>query len=231
MRAGESEGAGRGPLPRRGGAARAVVLALGAALLWLDAPPARAQTNSGIGAPPGSAADRFRKAREGAGTADFLRRTNDPDPAVRAQALKSLAESGDPRAKDAALEALDDADARVQNRALECLVELRAADVAPALLQRLFLAATPRPVRRRILAVLAEIAEPPVARDLLDYAGEETDAELRVAALYAVGQVGDASLEAPLRALADRESDPAVKRIAADAAAAVAARAAAGSRR
>lgn len=162
----------------------------------------------------GTAVERVRKAREGVNVSDQAARLRDPDPQVRLNALKGLAEEGGAGGKDVAIQAVDDPDPRVQAKALDVLVQLRAKDAAPALLQRMFLKGASAPLRKRILVTLRALGDADTARALLDYARNERDAELRGAAVVAVGQLADPSLAEPLRGFAQSETDPNIQRVA-----------------
>ncbi len=162
----------------------------------------------------GSAPDRVQKARAGPGNADQIRRFADPDPMIRIAALKGLADEGDPQGKDLALQALDDPDPRVQIKGLDCLVQLRAKDAAPALTQRMFLKGSSVPLRKRILVTLGILGDPETARQLVDYASAEQDRDLRGSAIVAAGRLADPSTVPSLTTFVEREKDPAVQRVA-----------------
>lgn len=166
----------------------------------------------------GTAVERVRKAREGVNVGDRAARLRDSDPQVRLNALKGVAEDGAADGKDLAIQALDDSDPRVQAKALDVLVQLRAKDAAPALVQRMFLKGASVPLRKRILATLRALGDADTARALLDYAKNESDAELRGAAVVAAGQLADPSLAEPLRGFARSETDPNIRRVANEAA-------------
>jgi HEAT repeat protein len=200
--------------------------------MTLTVSPARAQTprDAGVDSARGhSMQDRVRRARDSGSADERDARLSDPDPSQRLAAVKSLAESGDPEAKDYLVKSLDDADPRVAAAAVDGLVELRATDASLALSQRLFLKGVAKAVRERILSALARIGDPAAARSILDFASQTPDADLRGTALYAIGEIGDASIQTDLRDLADRQTDPSSKRIAADALAKIASRSQAGS--
>ena len=171
-----------------------------------------------------TAVERVRKAHEGLGSTTEPPGLHDPDPAARIQALKSLAEAGDLDGKNFALEALDDPDQRVQSKALDCLVQLKAKDAAPALVQRMFLKGSTPPLRKRILLTLGSLGDAETARELLDYASNETDPGLRGSAIYAVGHLADPSLAGALRGFVEQEKDPGIRRVASDALARVSSR-------
>ena len=193
--------------------------------MTLAVSPGRAQTSkdAAVDSARGhSVQDRLRKAKVGATAEEKDARLSDPDPIQRLAAVKSLAESGDPEAKDYLVRSLDDADPRVAAAAIDGLVELRATDASLALSQRLFLKGVAQSVRERILSALARIGDPAAARSILDFASQTPDADLRGTALYAIGEIGDASIQTDLRDLADRQTDPRSRRVAAEALAKIA---------
>lgn len=191
---------------------RSVVLLAG--LAWCTAAHATpAESLEGASTGSVTAVERARKVREGPPGSDQAERFRHPDPAVRIQALKALADAGDPDGRDIALTALDDADPRVQSKALECLLQLKAKDAAPALVQRMFLKGSSVPLRKRILATLGRLGDVETARQLLEYASGEPDPALRGAAISSVTRLADRSIAPALKGFADQEKDPGIQRM------------------
>jgi HEAT repeat protein len=198
--------------------ARTVAIVLLAGLACsavLHAAQTESVVNSAAGS--GSAIDRANKLHNGNGVISQDKLFRDPDPTVRIQALKTLAEQGGPEAKDLALEALDDSDPRVQSKALECLIQMKAKDAAPALVQRMFLKGSSPALRKRILTTLGAIGDAETARQLLDYASSETDPVLRGGAISALARHADPSLASALQGFVEKEKDPGIQRMASDA--------------
>ena len=193
----------------------AVLLACLGCSAVLYAAQADSVVNSAAGS--GSAIDRANKLRGGNGVISQDKLFRDPDPTIRIQALKTLADAGDHEAKDLALEALDDVDPRVQSKGLECLIQLKAKDAAPVLVQRMFLKGSSPALRRRILTTLGTIGDAETARQLLDYASSETDPVLRGGAISALARHADASLAGALKGFVEQEKDPGIQRLASDA--------------
>ena len=126
----------------------------------------------------------------------------------RLRGVEDLGQSSDPRAVNHLLKAMGDADLRVQARAIDYLGARRASDATPLLVQKLFLAGAPGPLRQRVLTSLGRIGDPSASRPILDFLAQEQNADVRGTAIYALGEIGDVTIRDELVKLGDEEKDP-----------------------
>ena len=89
-----------------------------------------------------SVQSRYNKAKKGANISEWVKRLGDDDPDKRLDAVKSLGDSNDPKAIDYLIQAVNDADPRVEAKAVDYLGRLHAADSTPFLIQKLFTVGT-----------------------------------------------------------------------------------------
>lgn len=200
-------------MPSRTGLLLPLILALAVG----SAASARAQM--GFGGGDTNVQDRYNKARKGANIGEWVRRLGDDDPETRLEAVKSLGDSGDPKAVEPLMQAVGDPDPRVQAKAVDYLGTTRATDATFFLVQRLFLAETPNPMRHRILNALGRIGDPSATRPILDYVyiSRDTPPDLRGTGIFALGEIGDPAARSELVAMLEREQDQRLRRLIQDA--------------
>lgn len=185
--------------------------------------PAHAQYGgvgpSGTQSMLGSAEDtsvqsRYSKAVKGKSLTEWVRRLNEDDPARRLDAVKSLGDSNDPKAVDYLIQAVGDADPRVEAKAVDYLGKLHAADSTPFLIQKLFTVGTRQQLRHRILMTLGKIGDPRASRPILQFVMQAGDLDSRGAGIYAIGEIADNSIHDELKRFSEIENDPRLKRLA-----------------
>jgi len=162
--------------------------------------------------------------RLGSNLEEVAHRMADPQPDVRLEAVKALAESNDPRAHEYLMQAVEDSDPRVAAAAVDALGRMGAKDASTFLAQRLFLAGTNPGLRQRILVALGRIHDPAVARSILDFMQSETDPKVRGTAIRVIGEIGDDSTLSELRTFGEQEKDAQVKALVQEAEAKIEAR-------
>ena len=138
----------------------------------------------------------------------------DPRPGVRMWAVKALAGSGDPKAIPHLVEAALDHDPRIAARAIDFLGRLRVIEAAEFLAERLFVKNTSDPLRLQILVALGRIGDSRTTGRILDFVDVAANAELKAAAVFALGEAGDATIVEDLRRLAADQSDPSIRKVA-----------------
>ncbi len=127
-----------------------------------------------------------------------MRRLDANDPVKRLDAVKSLGESNDPKAIDYLIQAVNDADPRVEAKAVDYLGKLHAADSTPFLIQKLFTVGTRDRLRQRIVMTLGKIGDPRASRPLLQFVSQDINPDIRGAGIYALGELADESLRQDL---------------------------------
>lgn len=157
--------------------------------------------------------ERYNKAKKGGNIGDYARRLTDDEPEIRLEAVKSLGDSGDPKAIEHLIQAITDPDVRVQAKAVEYLGKIRATDATFALVQRLFLADTPDPLRHRILNALGQIGDPSSAKPLAEFLSRDTDPDLRGTGIYALGEIGSPNARPDLVAMLETEENAGLRRL------------------
>jgi HEAT repeat protein len=208
------------------------VLAVAGGVLLTAVGLAHAQYSSGFGggsSPTGlgqgdSLSDRYNKAKRGANIEEWVRRLGDDNPETRLEAVKSLGDSGDPKANDYLMQAAGDPDPRIQSKAIDYLGKIRATDATIFLIQRLFMTGTTDPLRHRILMALGKIGDSRASRPILEFLERDAAPDIRGTAIYAVGEIGDVTIRDDLERLRDREPHPRLKRLVTDALAKISAR-------
>ncbi|MET0151773.1 MAG: HEAT repeat domain-containing protein [Candidatus Binatia bacterium] len=169
---------------------------------------------------PGAKTDResrYERQRAGATPDEWARRLEDPQPEVRLETVKSLAESNDPKAHDLLMQAVEDRDPRVATTAVDALGRNGAKYASSFLAQHLFLAGTSPGLRQRILIALGRIHDPTTARLILEFIRGDADPQLRGTAIRVIGEIDDGSTLADLRRFAEQEKDGQLKTLANDA--------------
>jgi HEAT repeat protein len=176
---------------------------------------------------PGSKGDReMRSDRERGGWTpeEAARRLDDPDPTVRLEAVKALAETNSPRSHEYLMQAAGDSDPRVSAAAVDALGRMGAKEASTFLAQRLFLAGSSPGLRQHILVALGRIHDPAVARPILEYMQGETDPKIRGTAIRVIGEIGDSSTLTELRTFGEQEKNPQMKTLVQEAVARIEAR-------
>jgi HEAT repeat protein len=176
---------------------------------------------------PGAKSDREMRSerqRVGSTVEEVARRIEDPQPDVRLDAVRALAESKDPRAHEYLMQAVGDSDPRVAATAVDALGRMGAKDASTFLAQRLFLAGSSPGLRQHILVALGRIRDPAAARPILEFFQGETDPKIRGTAIRVIGEIGDDSTLPELRPLGAQEKDPQMKSLVQDAVAKIEAR-------
>lgn len=177
-----------------------------------------ASTQSMIGsAEDTSVQSRYSKAVKGKNLNEWIQRLNEDDPGRRLDAVKSLGDSNDPKAVDYLIQAVGDADPRVEAKAVDYLGKLHAADSTPFLIQKLFTVGTRQQLRHRILMTLGKIGDPRASKPILQYVMQAGDVDTRGAGIYAIGEIADNTIHDDLKRFSEVENDPRLKRLADDA--------------
>src|ERR1043166_1412713 len=162
-----------------------------------------------------SVQSRYNKAKKGANISEWVKRLGDDDPDKRLDAVKSLGDSNDPKAIDYLIQAVNDADPRVEAKAVDYLGRLHAADSTPFLVQKLFTVGTKDKLRQRIVMTLGKIGDPRASHPLLQYVMQDGgNADIRGGGAYAIGEIAERSIRDELRRFSEVEEDPRIKRLA-----------------
>jgi hypothetical protein len=176
---------------------------------------------------PGLKSDReMRSDRERGGwtTEEAARRLEDPDPTVRLEAVKALAETNSSKSHEYVMQAVGDSDPRVAAAAVDALGRMGAKEASTLLAQRLFLSAASPGLRQHILVALGKIRDPAAARPVLEFTQGETDPKIRGTAIRVIGEIGDSSTLTELRTFGEQEKDPQMKALVQEAVAKIEAR-------
>ena len=167
---------------------------------------------------------RYRDSRYGRSVSEWVARLGDSNPQIRLDAVKSMGESRDPAVIPHLIEAVLDSDPRVAVRAADYLGKLKATQATDFLCERLFLKSTSDPLRHQILGTIAEIGDSRALSPLLEFVKQTERPKLRGAAIFALGEIGDSTIEPRMAEIADNETDPGMKRLANEALAKIAGR-------
>jgi HEAT repeat protein len=186
-------------------------VALGIAASMLLAAPAVAQVN------PYRVQQRYNEARKGKSIEDWTKRLNDPDPAKRLEAVKSLGESGQPDAIEYLIQATGDPDEAVKIKAIDYLGKLRATDATQVLVQKLFMRDVAPPLKQRILVALGRMGDAKAAQPISEFIKQSNDPAVAGTAIFALGEIGDASVVPNLQDLQRTATDPNMARLAGEA--------------
>jgi len=77
--------------------------------------------------------------------------------------------------------------------------------------QKLYLKDIPKGLRQHVLTALGRIGDPSASRAIVDYLAQEGNKDLRGTGIYALGEIGDISVQDDLRKMGDQESDVRLK--------------------
>ena len=157
---------------------------------------------------------RYERHTKGTSVDDFVKNLASNDPDKRLEGVKSLGASKDPKAIDYLVQAVGDADVRVQVKAIQMLGDLRANDATPVLVQYLFLRTTDANMKQLILAALGKIGDTRAAQPLIEFLHRDLDPATRGTAIFALGEIGASESVEPLEHIVQAESDPIVRRLA-----------------
>jgi HEAT repeat protein len=180
-------------------------------LLLADAAGALAQVN------PYRVQQRYNDAKKGKSIDEWTKRLNDPDPAQRLEAVKSLGESGQPDAIEYLIQATGDPEEAVKIKAIDYLGKLRATDATQVLVQKLFMRDVEPPLKQRILVALGRMGDTKAAQPISEFLKQDTDSAVSGTAVFALGEIGDASVIAHLEQIQRSASDPHLARLAGEA--------------
>jgi HEAT repeat protein len=184
---------------------------IAALLVVAYAAPAMAQVN------PFRVQQRYKEASQGKSIDDYTKRLNDPDPAVRLEAVKNLGESGQTDAIEYLIQATGDSDQSVTIKAIDYLGKLRATAATQILVQKLFMRDVPVNVQQRILVSLGRMGDVRAATPIGEYLGRDTDPATKGTAIFALGEIGDQASVPKLQAIQTDATDPNMQRLAGEA--------------
>jgi len=206
--------------------------AVSLALLVLCSTPSYAQFGLGGGAPsggggsgsdadagvPGQGQSTLRPGSSGPDVEALAGDLADPDPAVRLEAVKSLAEAAkDEEAVQHLIDAMSDQDTRVRLKAIDCLGQARASTATPVLVQTLYLRDSEPWLKKRVLVALGKIGDPRAAKPVADFLGQDTEAELIGTAIFSLGEIGTEDSVPALEVVAQGSSNERLALLANDA--------------
>jgi HEAT repeat protein len=162
--------------------------------------------------------DRYEKNTKGTSIDDFVKNLTSDDAGKRLEAVKSLGATKDTKAVAYLLQALGDADVRVQAKAIDMLGDMRANEAVPVLVQYLFLRTTDANMKPLILVALGKIGDAKAATPIVEYLQRDLDPATRGTAIFALGEIGaPESVDALSRIAAKADEDQTVRRLASDA--------------
>ena len=191
---------------------RVSVVALVVAVSMTGPSVARAQLGlNPYHAGPQDSRSPYAKALDGTDVDQWGRRLDSTNVKDRLLAVEDLGQSDSPRAVTYLLKAMGDKDLRVQARAIDYLGSHRASDATPLLVQKLYLKGIPTGLRQHVLTALGRIGDPSASRPIVDYLSREGNKDVRGTGIYALGEIGDVTVQEDLRKIADRESDARLK--------------------
>jgi HEAT repeat protein len=153
----------------------------------------------------------YAKALDGTNVDQWGHRLDSTNVKDRLLAVEDLGQSDSPRAVTYLLKAMGDKDLRVQSRAIDFLGSHRASDATPLLVQKLYLKGIPTGLRQHVLTALGRIGDPSASRPIVDYLSQEGNRDVRGTGIYALGEIGDITVEDDLRRIGDQESDARLK--------------------
>lgn len=177
-------------------------------LLLVSALPAAAQISSQ------QVRQRYEKSTKGTSIEDFVKKLDSEDADKRLEAVKSLGATKDKKAVEYLIQALGDADLRVQCKAVDMLGEMRATDATPVLIQHLFLVTTDAHMKQRLLAALGKIGDVRAARPIMEFLQRDLDPATRGTAIFALGDIGAPESADTLTQIAQADQDATVRRLA-----------------
>lgn len=164
-----------------------------------------------------AARQRFDQRATGTRIEDFVRKLESDDPLERIDGVRSLGESNDQKALEYLMQAVGDADVRVQAKAIEMLGRMRATEATAVLVQHLFLVTTDARLKRRVLAALGEIGDPKTAKPITDFLAGDLDAATQGSAIFALGEIGSTESVEALERLSESAETPTLQRLAREA--------------
>jgi len=191
---------------RRVGAGWYVSSGLAALVLFTGAAVAQVNSNQ--------MRQRYDRHTKGTSVEDYVKNLSSNDPDKRLEGVKSLGASKDPKAIEYLVQAVGDADVRVQVKAIQMLGDLRANDATPVLVQYLFLRTIDANMKQMILAALGKIGDARAAQPLIEFLHRDLDPATRGTAIFALGEIGALESVEPLDHIVQAESDPMVRRLA-----------------
>jgi len=147
---------------------------------------------------------------------DQLKKLASEDPDERIEGVRGLSESGDPKAIEHLIGAVNDPDERVRVKAIDALGQLKAKDAVPLFVQKLFLRDTDQATKARILVALGKIGDTRATTPILDLLSRDADRPIRGNAVYALGEIGDTRAIPGLEKLAAATDDEALRTLATD---------------
>ncbi len=165
-----------------------------------------------------AARQRYERASKSSNIEGVEQSMRSDDAMERVKGLNDLTSIEDENAVDILLQALGDKDIRVHAKAIDACADLRATAATPVLIQQLFMADTPEPVKRRILAALGKIGDPSAAQPIMDLLDQDLDNDTRGTAIFALGDLGSAESLELLDGIATGEDNRTIKRLARQAA-------------
>jgi HEAT repeat protein len=179
--------------------------------LVLDTVPVAAQVN------PYRVQQRYNDAAKGKSIDEWTKKLNEPDPATRLEAVRSLGDSGKPEAIEYLIQATGDPDEAVKIKAIDYLGKLRATDATQVLVQKLFLRETEPQVKQRILVALGRMGDAKAAPPITEFLKRDSDPAMCGTAVFALGEIGDADTVPKLEELRQRTTDPHLQQLAGEA--------------
>lgn len=176
-------------------------------LLALTASPASAQFNNY------RAVERYNAVSKGSNIAEWHKRLFNDDVNKRLEAVDSLGKEGSEECVKPLLDATSDSDPRVRAKAFDYLGIIGSRRATQTLSQYLFLNDIDAQSKKRVLVALGRIRDPDSVIPLTDFIAKTQDDELRCAALYALGEVGEQGSLEVIQVYVESE-DPDERRIA-----------------
>ncbi len=174
------------------------------------------------GGVPGQGASQQRPGSGGSGSGpdvDSLGgEMRDPDPTVRLEAVKSLAEANkDEDAIQHLIDATADVDTRVRLKAIDSLGEARASAATPVLVQTLYLRESKPWLKQRVLVALGKIGDPRAAKPIADFLERDAEAAIIGTAIFSLGEIGNEGSIPALEEMAQETSNERLALLARDA--------------
>jgi len=142
----------------------------------------------------------------------------DPDPTVRLEAVKALAEANkDEDAIQHLIDATADADTRVRLKAIDCLGEARASAATPVLVQTLYLRDSQPWLKQRVLVALGKIGDPRAAKPIADFLERDDKDDIIGTAIFSLGEIGNEGSIPALQEIAQETNNDRLALLARDA--------------
>lgn len=163
------------------------------------------------------ARQRYQKQTKGASIDDFVKHLASDDADERLEAVRSLGSSGEPKAVQYLIQAVGDADERVEAKAIVLLGDLRATDAIPVLVQYLSRSTVNVRLKPLILAALGKIGDARAALPIAEFLQRDLEPSTRGTAVFALGEIASGESMETLRKVAENDADPNVQRLATEA--------------